>query len=512
MTEIAEEPATLTPTPSPLRLEPKAAIDTVLRFLREAAFEEDEICRRLDVVSLDRFRALRDGRADVAPHDTLDVLIRLFLDNEPLAWSEAEALVPADALEAMRLLGLVRDHRTDPSRAVSNVLLYPTESLVIASDSVGLADGEGARWWDLVYCAITTNTRNFLGTMSRQPCAAFLDLCSGTGVAAIAAASRFADHAWAVDVADRSTDFARFNAALNEVENVTMLSGDLYAPVAGLTFDRIVAHPPYVPSRETTLVYRDGGSDGEEITRRIVAGLADHLRPGGDFHCTCTATDRKDAPLEHRLREMLGAAANEFDIAVVTMSELDPTEYYVRLAIAGRGTWPEAQQWHDHFAKLGVTKMVYATIEMVRHQRPHAPFTIRRQDGSATGAADLGRLVRAAEESASPTALDRLLDSYPVLQGHVTLKSEHVREDGDWAMRTCALATKVPFDVRLPCPPSMLPVIGRMNGSRTVRELYEELAGSGTLSDDASVERLASYIHILASHGLVVLDGKVTSQ
>ena len=50
---------------------------------------------------------------------------------------------------------------------------------------VGFPDVEGGRWWDLVYAAITTNTRLFLSTMPRARCEAFLDLCSGTGIAAL---------------------------------------------------------------------------------------------------------------------------------------------------------------------------------------------------------------------------------------------------------------------------------------------------------------------------------------
>jgi methylase of polypeptide subunit release factors len=507
MTAAVEEQTTPASTPSPLRLDDDAAFDTMRAFLRDAGFEEDEICRRLDLGSIDQFRALRDGRAEVAPRDALDVLVHLFLDNEPLAWSEAEALLPADGLAAMRSLGLVRDHRADPTRVVANVLMYPTESLYIASDVAALPDGDGARWWDLVYAAITTNTRNFLATMPRQPCSAFLDLCSGTGIAALVAASRFANHAWAIDVADRSTEFARFNARLNAIANVTAMSGDLYAPVAGLTFDRIVAHPPYVPSRETRMIYRDGGSDGEGVTRRIIAALPEFLRPGGAFHCACTATDRKEAPLEQRLRDMLGPAASDFDIAVVVTNEFDPTEYYVRLAIAGRGTWAEAEEWHHHFASLGVTKMVYATISIVRHERPHEPFTVRRRIGKATGAAELSTLVRAAEVSASAESLGRVLEGRPVLQSHVTLTSDHTQEDGEWALRSCTLNTSVPFDVRLPCPPSMVAVIGRMDGSKTVRQLFDEVAVSGALAEDATVERLAAYVHLLTVHGLVELAG-----
>ena len=504
MTATVDAP-TLQPTPSPLRLEPASAIEAVRAALRESGFDEQSVCGRLEIESLDRFRAIRDGRPDVPPADALDVLIRLFLDNEPLAWAAADALMPAGAVDAMREVGLLRDHRADPTRAVSNVLLYPTQSLLVASDVAAVPDGEGARWWDLVYAAITTNTQNFLSTMQRTRRESFLDLCSGTGVAALTAAATFADHAWAVDVAERSTDFARFNARLNGISNVTLLTGDLYEPVAGLTFDRIVAHPPYVPARETRMVYRDGGTDGEEVTRRIIAGLPNHLRPGGDFHCTCTATDRRDAPLEQRLRAMLGPAEGEFDIAVVVTNEFDPTEYYVRLAIAGRGTWAEAEEWHHHFAALGVTKMVYATIVIVRHERPHAPFTVRRRLGSATGAEELRRLVRAAEESASAEALERVLNARPLVPAHVSLQSEHVREEGGWAIRTCQLATEVPFDVRLPCPPEMVTLVGRMDGTRTVRELYDEAATQDALGEDASVERLASFVHLLTVHGLVEL-------
>ena len=495
----------LRPTPSPLRVERDGAIAAVRAVLRDSCFDERTICERLGIETLDRFRAIRDGRPDVPPADALDVLIRLFLDNEPLEWSAASALMPRDAIEAMRAVGLLRDHRADPGRAVSNVLLYPTQALIIASDVAAGPDGEAARWWDLVYAAITTNTQNFLATMQRSRCEAFLDLCSGTGVAALAAASGFADHAWAIDVAERSTEFARFNARLNDVANITALTGDLYEPVSGLTFDRIVAHPPYVPSRETRMVYRDGGSDGEEVTRRIIAGLANHLRPGGDFHCTCTATDRSDAPLEQRLRAMIGPAEREFDLAVVVTSEFDPTEYYVRLAIAGRSTWAEAEEWHHHFAALGVTKMVYATIDILRHERPHGPFTVRRRVGSATGAGELRRLVRAAEESASTDGLHRILKARPVVASHVSLQSDHERDGAGWAVRSCVLATEVPFDVRLPCPPEMVGLVGRMDGTRTVRELWDDAANSDALGESATIERLASFIHLLASHGLVEL-------
>ena len=493
------------PTPCPLRFEPVSAFETIRQFLRDVAFEEHELCRRLEVESLNRFRALRHGRPATPLGDATDALIRLFLDNEPMSWSDAQRWIPAAPLEAMHSLGLLRDHRSDPRQVVSNVLLYPTESLFMASDVAALPEGGEAEWWDVVYAAITSNTRTFMSTIPRSRCAAFLELCAGTGVAALAAGATFADRAWAVDVTSRSTEFARFNARLNALDTVTAMCGDLYAPVAGMTFDRIVAHPPYVPSRQTTLVYRDGGSDGEDVTRRIIAGLPDHLGPGGSFYCTCTATDRADAPLEHRLRTMLGERGNEFDIAVVITNDFNPTQYYVGRAVAGRDTWQEAEAWHKHFAALDVTKMVYATVAIVRHEHAHEPYTVRRRAGSRTGGTEVAALLHAAEISASPGALERLLDSRPVLPTHVALESTHIREGSGWAVRTAMVSSTVPFDVRLPCPPEMITVLARMDGTRTVRELYADLSAADSLAEGASIDRLASYIHMLASHGFVEL-------
>jgi hypothetical protein len=90
-----------------------------------------------------------------------------------------------------------------------------------------------------------------------------------------------------------------------------------------------------------------------------------------------------------------------------------------------------------------------------------------------------------------------------VLRPGVSLRSEHVVEDGGWAMRACTVATDVPLDVRLPCPRGLVPLIAGMDGSRTVRELYETAAAAAPASDDVSLDGLASYIHLLAAHGIV---------
>src|SRR3954447_22936885 len=70
-----------------------------------------------------------------------------------------------------------------------------------------------------------------------RPGASVLDLCTGSGAIAVAAARHGgAANVTAIDVSRRSVATVRINARLNGVR-VRALRGDLFAPVAGERFD-----------------------------------------------------------------------------------------------------------------------------------------------------------------------------------------------------------------------------------------------------------------------------------
>jgi release factor glutamine methyltransferase len=112
-----------------------------------------------------------------------------------------------------------------------------------------------------------------------------LDVCTGTGALAIAAAREGAD-AWAIDISRRAVVSVRVNAALNGVR-VRPLRGDLFAPVAERRFDLIVTNPPYVPGSSERLPERGmerawyAGADGRVLVDRICAACPARLAPGG---------------------------------------------------------------------------------------------------------------------------------------------------------------------------------------------------------------------------------------
>jgi release factor glutamine methyltransferase len=119
-----------------------------------------------------------------------------------------------------------------------------------------------------------------------RPGATVLDVCTGSGALAVAAAQAGARAATAIDVSRRAVLTARINARLNGVR-VRALRGDLFAPVAGERFDAIVSNPPYLPAEDDDLPRRgprrawDAGTDGRVLLDRICAEAPRHLRPGG---------------------------------------------------------------------------------------------------------------------------------------------------------------------------------------------------------------------------------------
>lgn len=118
------------------------------------------------------------------------------------------------------------------------------------------------------------------------PRACALDLFTGSGAVAVAAAQRGARDVWAVDVSRRAVLTARVNARLNGVR-VKAVRGSLFEPLGAMRFDAITANPPYVPAEGESLPERgpqrawDAGFDGRVFIDRLCAEAPERLKPGG---------------------------------------------------------------------------------------------------------------------------------------------------------------------------------------------------------------------------------------
>ncbi len=122
-----------------------------------------------------------------------------------------------------------------------------------------------------------------------------LEIGSGTGAISIALAVGWQQaELWSVDLSLDALDVARGNARYHEVlGRLHLLHGDLFEPVMDQPpFDLIISNPPYIVSSEIEELdvevrthephlALDGGSDGLDIIRRIVATAPSKLLEKG---------------------------------------------------------------------------------------------------------------------------------------------------------------------------------------------------------------------------------------
>ena len=364
-------------------MEDFSRVESLLRSLR---FDEETVCRSLGIASLADLGSVRRDTVDLARAGSgaLALLFRLFLFIEPVPRGELAAALDNDALNPLLALDLLRPGppQNGAETYCATVLLYPVAGLLIASDRHENPDRSPfVPPADVVFPAIFGGTLRFLQVLPTSPAADVLDLCAGTGIGALVL-SRHASRVVAADITGRAAHFARFNRLLNRCPNVEVAQGDLYEAVEGRNFDRIVAHPPYVPAATATQIFRDAGETGEAILRRIIEGLPQFLRCGGAFYSVCAGWDAKDVRFEERVHTWLGATRDEFDVLFAVHHEMSPADVARGLAERARSNDPaQLADWRQVFGEAGVERRVYGALVIDRPGAPGAsrPSPIRRR-------------------------------------------------------------------------------------------------------------------------------------
>ena len=123
-----------------------------------------------------------------------------------------------------------------------------------------------------------------------------LDLCTGSGCVPSSLYLELKNGAgavlevWASDISAEALAVARRNAANLGAAGIRFLQSDLFENISG-KFDVITANPPYIPAavipnlapevRAEPRLALDGGEDGLDLIRRIIADGCRHLSDGG---------------------------------------------------------------------------------------------------------------------------------------------------------------------------------------------------------------------------------------
>ena len=124
-----------------------------------------------------------------------------------------------------------------------------------------------------------------------------LDMCTGSGCIAIACAGRFPNaEIDAVDLSIDALNVAEINIERHNVAHkVFPLQSDLFNQLPQDKYDLIITNPPYVDEEDLADMPEEfhhepemalgSGSDGLDITKRILAQAADYLSDNGVLVC-----------------------------------------------------------------------------------------------------------------------------------------------------------------------------------------------------------------------------------
>ena len=384
--------------------------------------------------------------------DQLAALVRLFWLGAAVARGDLERLAPtidADRLADAGVLTIEGD------RVRSELRIDDVFGLLVASD-IDQQDDDSV-------VGVSPSTRLAATHTPRVAAHAALDVGAGQGLHALLAA-RHCDRVVATDFNARALWMTELNARLNGIENVETRKGSFLEPVAGERFDLVVINPPYVVSPDARYLYRDGGLEGDGVSRTLLADLPAHLEDGGfgvlQGNWIHAADERWFTPIGR------GLGGSGCDALMARISTAEPLEY--------AAAWNEAhyegdrdgfarvvREWVEHFDASGIERVSGAMVVLRRRDGRNW----RRAVSIARNPMRLGG-ERLAELFAAHDRLDGLDDDALLalpLCAPPELRVERYERPGETP--SCVLDLDEALGVRRPVPPDLADVVLRIDGS-----------------------------------------------
>ncbi|MBL8174615.1 MAG: methyltransferase [Bryobacterales bacterium] len=476
------------PAEIPLRFVAKDEFATLRSFLEASGYSEAFLLEHFGAVSLHDLLgasgARRQAFDDRYRGEGLPLfLARLFFGGKQATGAELDRYVPAGVQTTLRGTGLLDDAMRCP------VLLHPAFGFCIASDRTDYA---GA---DFVMSGAEGLCRQFVRYIGKEPCGRFLDMGTGAGIAALVASS-FAREVWAVDIVERAVRYAEWNCGLNLAENIHVRQGDLFEPVRGMRFDRIVCNPPFEPSLTGDVVFSCGGEDGEAILARLIAETPQYLAPAGRLYCQVEGTDREAETLDRRVVRWLGEAGAEHDSALFVRDRYEPMQFAIRQTVLSNHDSAAVEQWAELYGRLGARAVLIGHLIVERHEGTRRSFHLRGQYDPEASIRDL----EGCFDRQVAVAGGEFREFRPVLQGGWELHVRHKPVQGDMHPERYTFVTRAPLPEEWDVSPWMARMVTRCDGAITMEQharWAETNAGVGA-EEFAGGMRLLTWAGVLA--------------
>ena len=447
------------------------------------------------------------------------VLARAFVLGLPVAAEDLARALPTLGLDrALGLdgalgLGLVRGTNNSFTAAIdmrpySFTDAWGEANWWIASDLGELSTGRALREDHVLGVGGASLTLS--GLMIDRPANLTLDLGTGCGIQALHA-SRHSGRVVATDISARALEYARFNAALNGIRNIEFRLGSLFAPVADDLFDHIVSNPPFVITPRAEGVpayeYRDGGMVGDALVAEVIAGAAEHLKPGGvaqllgnwEYRGTEDAFDRVASWLD----------ATDLDAWIVER-EVQDAALYAETWIRDGGTRSGeefdrlSEAWIADFEARGVSRVGFGYLAL-RKPTQLTP-TLRRLERVGTPVA--GTLGAHVDATLSAFDWQASLDDVALSRALLTVAPDVTEErhywPGDEHPAVMNLRQGGGFGRSYPLDTALAAVVGACDGELSIAAICAALGDLLEVDGDALLAEVLPTVRELVTVGILL--------
>ncbi|RJR20274.1 MAG: methyltransferase domain-containing protein [Nitrospiraceae bacterium] len=435
----------------------------------------------------------------------LNTLIRLFLiETECDTEAVKEAFHPLKP-QALIEAGIVK---VDGNFMTAAVKLMPYKNLYITFDLPCMLQSDSRTNYVM---GIGSSTLTLANLTVRKPSRMTLDLGAGCGIHAFLAAGH-SRSVIAADLNPRAVRFAEFNAKLNSLSNVQCLEGDLFGPVKGHKFDLVVSNPPFVISPEARYIYRDGGMEGDQITRKIVGRVPEFLNDGGYCQILCNWAELRGQDWKERLHKWFDGTGCD---AWVLRSESLDAETYAQTWIrhtekSEPGLFPEQfEKWMDYYESHGISSMGAGLITMRRSEGRASWFRAddapERMDGPCGDAIVRGFGLRDFLETAADDSI--LLDSEFCVSPEARLERRSKPTPEGWLDESVRISLAKGLSYSGNIDHYIANMLINCDGRRKISELMNEMAQSLQAEPEKIKGSFCSIVRHLVQQGFLLPPG-----
>jgi len=477
---------------------PRDTIRQLRKILDKHNFGSKQLLQRLGISGPPR---LRDR--DRVLHLTREVsaenaLVRLFLLGNSLAGDTGDAL-PTGLVEIGVETGLLE---ISDSRIRPRVVIIPVDALLFVSDAFDMLGSD--RSADFVVPA-NTHAATFLRRLTlRDPVGATLDLGCGCGVQGLFAAAH-SQRVVATDISDSAVKYARINAALNDIDNIEVRTGDRFNPVRGDKFDLIISNPPFVPGPGGRFVYRDSNLELDEFCRQLITDAPAHLNEGGCLQLLFESVEVEDQAWPDRIRSWVRGTG--CDAWVLHTPPLHPAHYVGRrltdtnVDTVDHGAYAA---WVDYFRQRNVKAIHPSMITLRRRSGKNwvhfhgVAADIEREAGSAvrTGLVACDTLDACANDQ-------KLLDARLRLSPDLRLEQKFARRGDQWEAEKSLLWVDNGMRMDAEVDIQIIAFLHQVSGNQTLRQTIEQFSTAVGAEPSKLTADLLPVVRVFIGRGFI---------